>query len=145
MDETTAEDRLIVLGERLAEATIAGDAEWRSEEEDWYVWEHLEGSVAIGARDRDGQPPYELAVMNRGGQRVEQLLSALVADDEPAPWNEPLAELYRLARRSALHADEIIDALIDALQGGPMTADRADSAYAETTTASDYEVTSRSE
>jgi hypothetical protein len=136
MNETTTDDRLIVLCERLAEATISGDAEWQGEEEDWYLWEHLEGAVAVGARDRDGQPPYELGIMNREGQRVEQLLSALVDDDEPAPWNDPLAELYRVARRSALHADEIIDALIDALER-PMTVAGADSAYAETTSGSD--------
>jgi catechol 2,3-dioxygenase-like lactoylglutathione lyase family enzyme len=30
-------------------------------------------------------------------------------------WNEPLAVLYRAARRSALNADEVVDALIEAL------------------------------
>ena len=116
MTQTTVEDRVIVLCKRLAEATTSGDVEWRAEEEDWYLWEHSAGAVAIGARDRDGEPPYELRIMNGEGQRVEELLSALVGDDQPAPWNEHLAELYRVARRSALHADEIIDALIAGLQ-----------------------------
>jgi hypothetical protein len=133
MTETTVEDRVIVLCKRLAEATSSGDVEWRAEDEDWYLWEHPEGAVAIGARDRDGQPPYELQIMNGEGQRVEQLLSALVADDQPAPWNEPLAELYRLARRSALHADEIIDALIAGLQSGT-DASRDEEPQAEITT-----------
>jgi hypothetical protein len=133
MTETTVEDRVIVLCKRLAEATSSGDVEWRAEDEDWYLWEHPEGAVAIGARDRDGQPPYELQIMNGEGQRVEQLLSALVADDQPAPWNEPLAELYRLARRSALHADEIIDALIAGLQSGT-DASREEELQAEITT-----------
>jgi hypothetical protein len=133
MTETTVEDRVIVLCKRLAEATSLGDVEWRAEDEDWYLWEHPEGAVAIGARDRDGQPPYELQIMNGEGQRVEQLLSALVADDQPAPWNEPLAELYRLARRSALHADEIIDALIAGLQSGT-DASREEEPQAEVTT-----------
>jgi hypothetical protein len=133
MTETTVEDRVIVLCKRLAEATSLGDVEWRAEDEDWYLWEHPEGAVAIGARDRDGQPPYELQIMNGEGQRVEQLLSALVADDQPAPWNEPLAELYRLARRSALHADEIIDALIAGLQSGT-DASREEEPQAEITT-----------
>ena len=108
-------DRVIVLCERLVEATLAGDADWRGEGEDRYLWEHEAGSVAIGARDRDGQPPYDLSILNRGGETVEELASALVDDDRPAPWNEPLAELYRVARRSGLHADEIIDALVEAL------------------------------
>ena len=116
MFETLAEDRLILLCQRLVTATTYGEAEWQGDDEDRFTWVNPEGAVTIGTRDRDGQPPYELAIMNRDGQRVEQLFSALVGDDEPARWNEHLAELYRVARRSALHADEIIDALIAALE-----------------------------
>ena len=108
-------DRLLVLCTRLAEATRAGDAEWRRDGEDVFVWEAPEGAVAIGARDRDGQPPYELSVFNVTQEQVEALESALVGDDQPAAWNGPLAELYRVARRSALRADDIIDALVAAL------------------------------
>lgn len=115
MTATTVHTRVIVLCERLAGATLAGEAEWRREGEDRYLWQREEGSVAIGARDRDGQPPYELSILNGGGERVDELASALVGDEQPAPWNEPLAELYRAARRSGLHADQIIDALIAAL------------------------------
>jgi hypothetical protein len=110
--------RLIVLCERLADATWARAIEWRGEGDDHYRWERDEGTVSIGARDRDGQPPYELAVLNSDGEKVEELASALVDDDRPAEWNEPLAELYGMARRSALHADEIIEALINALPAG---------------------------
>ena len=106
---------LIVLCERLADATQAGATEWRAESDDHFRWERPQGVVSIGPRDRDGQPPYELAVFNAEGEKVEELASALVDDDRPAAWNEPLAELYRVARRSALHADQIIDALMDAL------------------------------
>ena len=108
-------DRVIVLCERLAEATRLGDVEWETEGEDTYVWGHDEGVVAIGTRDRDGQPPHALSIFNGEREKVEELGSALVDDDQPAPWNVPLADLYRVARRSALHADEIIDALIAAL------------------------------
>ena len=107
--------RLIALCERLSAATLAGDAKWRGEGEDHYIWERPEGAVAVDARDRDGQPPYQLTVLNSNQEKVEDLTSALVDDDQPAPWNEPLAELYRVARRSALRADEIIDALMEAL------------------------------
>lgn len=106
---------LISLCERLSESTLAGGAKWRGEGEDHYIWERPEGSVAVEARDRDGQPPYQLIVLNGNQEKVEELSSALVDDDEPAPWNQPLAELYRVARRSALNADEIIDALMAAL------------------------------
>ena len=107
--------RLIVLCERLADATLAGATDWRGEGNDHYLWEREEGTLSIGARDRDGQPPYDLAVFNSNGEKVDELASALVDDDRPAEWNEPLAELYRVARRSALHADEIIEALMNAL------------------------------
>ena len=111
--------RLIVLCERLADATAVGAAEWSGGGDDHFRWERAEGAVSIGARDRDGQPPYELAVFNGDGVRVEELASALVDDDRPAEWNDPLAELYRVARRSALHADEIIEALMRALPPRP--------------------------
>jgi hypothetical protein len=116
---------VIVLCERLADATLDGATDWRGGGDDHYLWEREEGTVSIGARDRDGQPPYELAVFNSGGEKVEELASALVDDDRPAEWNEPLAELYRVARRSALHADEIIEALVNALPA------RAEDAAAE--------------
>jgi hypothetical protein len=123
MTPTDPYTRVIVLCERLTTATVARGAEWRADGEDHYVWEREEGSVTIGARDRDGQPPYELAVFNRDGEKVEELASALVDDDLPADWNAPLAELYRVARRSALRADELIDALIAAL--APATPDQS--------------------
>jgi hypothetical protein len=44
-----------------------------------------------------------------------ELTSQLVGDDRPAEWNKPLADLYRAARRSALRADDVIEALIEAL------------------------------
>lgn len=108
-------DRLIELCTRLAEATRTGAVEWRREGEDEYLWELSEGAVSIAARDRDGQPPYELSVYNGSQEQVEELESALVDDDQPAPWNGPLAELYRVARRSALRADDIIEALVAAI------------------------------
>jgi glycine/D-amino acid oxidase-like deaminating enzyme len=123
MTTTDVHARVIVLCERLTAATLGRDAEWRTDGDDQYVWQREEGSVTIGARDRDGQPPYELAVFNDDSEKVEELASALVEDDLPADWNAPLAELYRVARRSALHADELIEVLIAALR--PSTPDQA--------------------
>lgn len=110
-----AQALLVLLCDRLAAATLSRGAEWGIDADDRYVWEHEQGSVSIGARDRDGQPPYELAIFNREGQQVEELASALTDGDRPAVWNGALAELYRVARRSALHADDVIEALIAAL------------------------------
>jgi hypothetical protein len=107
--------QLIELCERLADATAARVAEWKLDGDDRYLWERPEGRISIGARDRDGEPPYELTVYNGDGEKVEELASALVDDDRPAAWNGALAELYRVARSSALHADEIIEALMRAI------------------------------
>jgi len=115
MTREPANDRLIILCERLAASTRSGAAEWEDEGNDTYVWRHTDGAVRVGARDGDGEPPYELAISNDRDIRVEELESALLENDVPAPWNEPLADLYRAARRSALKADELIDALIAAL------------------------------
>jgi hypothetical protein len=110
-------DRLVLLCQRLVEATASRQVEWRldEEEDDLFAWAHEAGSVSITSRDGDADPPYELGVYNPDREKVEELSSDLVGDDEPAPWNEPLAQLYRAARRSALRADDIIDAMIDAL------------------------------
>lgn len=107
--------RVVVLCERLADATRAGTAKWRGEGEDTFLWEGEQGSVSVQSRDNDGEPPYQLVVFNANGVKVEELASQLVENDRPAEWNEPLAVLYRSARRSALNADEVIDALIEAL------------------------------
>ncbi|HET6641863.1 MAG TPA: hypothetical protein VFG93_01180 [Gaiellaceae bacterium] len=107
--------RVVVLCERLADATRAGTAKWHGESEDRFLWEGQQGSVSVQSRDNDGEPPYQLVVFNTNGVKVEELTSQLLENDQPAEWNEPLAVLYRSARRSALKADEIIDALIEAL------------------------------
>ncbi len=107
--------RVIALCEALSVATLGGVTEWRDGGDDHFLWTRAEGAVSIGAHDRDGQPPYEIAVFNPEGDKVEELASALAEDDSPAEWNAPLAELYRVARRSAFRADDIIDALVNAL------------------------------
>ena len=116
MPATLENDRVVALCERLAQSTRAGGAEWNREGDDVFVWRVPEGSVAIGSRDKDGEPPYEFVVANANGERLDELKSDLVDGDRPAAWNEPLAELYRSARRSGLKADEVVDALIAALR-----------------------------
>jgi hypothetical protein len=108
------ESRLITLGNRLAAATTAGAAQWEVRELDVYSWTAAEGALSVASRDRDAEPPYELVVYNPDGEKIDELASELV-DDEPAAWNDTLAELYRAARRSALRADDIIDALLGSL------------------------------
>jgi hypothetical protein len=115
MTQDLTAQRLTELAERLATATTGRSAEWELAGDDTFVWRAGEGSVTVGSRDRDGEAPYELSVSNPTGERVDQLTSELLAGDQPAPWNDALVDLYRAARRSALRADDIIDALIEAL------------------------------
>jgi hypothetical protein len=112
----TVGDRLVELCERLAAATVARNVEWRSDGEDRFVWARAAGSVSIGSRDGDGDAPYQVSVSNADGVEVDRLYSQLVDGDRAAPWNAALAELYRVARRNALHADELLDTLIALLR-----------------------------
>jgi hypothetical protein len=108
-------NRMTTLARQLGAATLQRTARWDQKEIDVYSWGASEGLVTVASRDRDGEPPYELTVYTPAGAKVDELMSELLPDDQPAPWNEPLAELYRVARRSALGADDIIDALIERL------------------------------
>lgn len=117
-------ERLTTLAERLAEATAAREVNWELDE-DVYSWGSAEGSVTVASRDRDDEPPYELVVYSPGREKVDELTSELLDEDRQAPWNDALAELHRAARRSALRADDIIDALIDSLSA-PGSADASE-------------------
>jgi ankyrin repeat protein len=108
-------DRTVRLCEQLAAATSERGVQWEVDSADTFLWRRPEGSVEITSRDHDGVTPFELTVYNADGDKVEELASELVGEDEPAAWNDVLAWLYRGARRSALHGDEIIDALLSAL------------------------------
>jgi hypothetical protein len=122
--------QLTTLARRLTAATVTGDIEWQGREDDCYRWTSGAGSVSVASRDRDGEPPYEVAVYNTRDEKVDGLSSELLAD-EPAPWNEALSELYRVARRNALHADEVVEALIGALAPRGNRRDAAEAHAAE--------------
>jgi hypothetical protein len=107
--------RLTTLARRLAAATMTRSAQWQLGDDGVYAWTAKEGSVTVVSRDRDDEPPYELSVLRPDRQKVDELTSALLEEDRPAPWNDALVELYWAARRSALGADDIIEALIEAL------------------------------
>lgn len=119
-------EQLTTLARRLTAATATGDVQWEVREPDCYHWASADGSVRVASRDRDGEPPYELAIYNAHDTKVDELSSELLGE-EPAPWNQGLAELYRAARRNALRADQIVDALIGALTSA---GDRAEPAEA---------------
>jgi hypothetical protein len=109
-------NQLAKLAERLVDGTRVRSVEWRLSEPEVYAWGTADGSVTIASRDRDGEPPYELAIFNPENVKVDTLKSDLLPGDVPAAWNGALADLYAAARRSALRADDLIDALISAVR-----------------------------
>jgi hypothetical protein len=111
--------RLVELCDRLTTATMLKQLEWTAEHETAFFCARKSGSIAIRSRDRDGEPPYELAIYNPNGNQVESLLSEWLPDDEPAFWNKALTDLYRAARRQALGVDLILDDLFAELPSAP--------------------------
>jgi hypothetical protein len=109
-------NQLTKLAERLVDGTRVKSIEWSLSEPEVYSWGTPDGSVTIASRDRDGEPPYELAIFNPENVKVDALKSDLLLGDVPAPWNGLLADLYASARRSALRADDLIHALLSAVR-----------------------------
>jgi len=105
-------ERLVELSKRLHVATDAGQLDWTAEDDTTFLWTGSSGAVSVRSRDGDGEEPYELDVFGAARQKVETLGSEWTADEQPAPWNEALARLYRAARRQALGVDRILDDLL---------------------------------
>jgi hypothetical protein len=105
-------ERLIELTRRLKAATDAGQLEWAAVEDTTFLWTASHGAVGVRSRDGDGEEPYELDVFGAERQKVETLTSEWTADEQPAPWNEAVAHLYRAARRQALGVDRILEDLL---------------------------------
>ena len=115
-------ERLVELSRRLRAATDAGKLEWTAEQDTTFLWSSGRGAVAVSSRDGDGEEPYELEIFTTAGRKVEALGSEWTADEQPAPWNDAVAHLYRAARRSALGVDKILEDLLAEL---PRVSDQA--------------------
>lgn len=106
------DERLAELCGRLQVATDAGQLEWTAEDDTTFLWSGSTGAVSVRSRDGDGEEPFVLDVFGAAKQKVETLTSEWTADEQPAPWNDVLARLYRAARRPALGVDRILDDLL---------------------------------
>jgi hypothetical protein len=115
-------ERLVELSKRLRAATDAGQLDWTAEEDTAFLWTGAGGAIGVRSRDHDGEEPYELEVFTAARQKVESLGSEWTADEQPAPWNEAVASLYRAARRRALGVDRILEDLLAEL---PRVSDEA--------------------
>lgn len=104
--------RLVELSKRLQIATDAGQLDWTAEDDTTFLWTGSSGAVSVRSRDGDGEEPFELDVFSAARQKVETLTSEWRADEQPAPWNDPLTRLYRAARRQGLGVDRILADLL---------------------------------
>ena len=109
---TSPYERLVELSMRMRLATDEGQLDWTAEDDTTFMWTGSSGAVSIRSRDRDGEEPFELDVFSTANQKVETLGSEWTEDGRPAPWNDPLARLYRAARRKALGVDRILNDLL---------------------------------
>jgi hypothetical protein len=105
-------ERLVELSRRLSAATDAGQVEWLADEDTAFSWIGTRGAVSVRSRDGDGEEPFELDVFSAAKQKVETIGSEWTADEQPAPWNDAVARLYRAARRQALGVDRILEDLL---------------------------------
>jgi hypothetical protein len=113
-------EALIELCRRLTAASTGRQVEWETSDEDMFAFRGRMGSVFVGSRDKDGEAPYELVIVNPENQKLETLTSDWLGEEQtPAAWNEPLALLYRAARRRALNTDAAVAALIESLPPVP--------------------------
>lgn len=113
MSDSTS-NRLIKLVHGLLAQTREGSRSW-SETEQEFVFEcdTPRAAVRIESIDRDDSLPFRIVVLNSSGREVESLSSTSRSLD-PLD-HDAFAELYQLAKRSALGADELIDDLFDEL------------------------------
>ena len=105
-------ERLVELSKRLRVATDAGQIDWTADDDMTFLWTGSSGAVSVRSRDGDGEEPFELDVFGATHQKVETLTSEWTQDEQPAPWNDALARLYRAARRRALGVERILDDLL---------------------------------
>jgi hypothetical protein len=112
MEKSVVYAPLIELCAGLTEATAVGGIQWIPREESSFLYEGAKGAVEIRSRDHDGEAPFELILYNPSRDKIDTLLSQWSTEEEAAPWNEPLFDLYRAARRRALGVDTMVQDLL---------------------------------
>jgi hypothetical protein len=98
---------LLALCERLVAATDEANVEWNVAEPNAFVCIRRSGSILVRSVDGSGAAPFELAIFNTDGLKVESVISGAAADEGNSSWNGAVASLYTTARHSALD-DELV-------------------------------------
>lgn len=104
--------QLVELCERLVAATIEQQVEWEAEEKTAFSCTRRSGTILVKSVDGSGEPPFELAIFNTDGAKVESALSEWADEERSASWNGAISNLYRAARRQALHGDRLLADLL---------------------------------
>ncbi len=115
--------QLVELCERLVAATIEEQLEWNVGEKTAFTCTRRSGTILVRSVDGSGEHPFELAIFNTDGVKVESVISESVGEERSAPWNGAVANLYQAARRQALHADRLVADLLADLPPSQSTAD----------------------
>jgi hypothetical protein len=120
------DERMITVAERLLERTRTTRLRWQAAArpkdagDDWeprsFVTRLQHGSVTVSSEHADGRFPYELHLRDPTGQHIGELetgdADAWLGDRQPAAWEQALADLYEVARSSALSTTASLDAVV---------------------------------
>lgn len=104
--------QLVELCERLVAATLEQHLEWEAGETTAFTCTRRSGTILVKSVDGSGEPPFELAIFNTDGVKVESALSESAGEERSASWNGAISNLYRAARRRALHGDRLVADLL---------------------------------
>lgn len=104
------------LVERLLEKSRAGELLWQeSVRPDEFQVAFPNSGVQIRSIKNGNFTDFHISLIDSSGRVVEGFGKDQLDRDGPhssGSWSRPLSELYALARRSALRADEVIDNIL---------------------------------
>jgi hypothetical protein len=104
--------QLVELCERLLAATIEQQLEWEPGEKTAFTCTRRSGTISVRSIDGDGESPFELTIFNTDGVKVESVIADSASEERSSPWDGAVGNLYRVARRQALHADRLVADLL---------------------------------
>jgi hypothetical protein len=107
--------QLVELCQRLVAATLEEQLEWTAGEQTAFTCTRRSGTIVVKSVDGSGEPPFELAIFNTDGVKVESVLSEPAGEEPSASWDGAISRLYRAARRQALQADRVVADLLAGL------------------------------
>jgi hypothetical protein len=125
---TSGQRKLLQFTTLLTTETKDGRAHWRAAPGfDRFSLVTARGSVVVRSMDADGQPPFEVALLNAEGVEIETLASywdtGRTAEGQQfrvsAPWNSDLADLFDAARSNSINLEGVIDGILEEVRKPP--------------------------